>query len=130
MQIDSETFDRELAGPATWEEQTFRYCTFQNFEVDGPHITANFIDCIFDHCDMYWALFNVATLVGVTFRDCQFRGCAFSGCRFVECTFENCQFTTDNFNKPCRFEGTRWYNCKQSGTSGLDREWAKVESLG
>lgn len=123
MQIDNEVFEHRLTEDAGWDGQVFRYCTFRAFDAEGPHITSEFIDCLFEGCELYWALFNNATLVGVTFKHCRFRGCSFAGCRVVECTFENCDFTEDNLGGSCSFEGSRWYGCQQRQTNGLSVEW-------
>ena len=120
MQIDSETFVGKLAATANWEESVYRYCTFDRIEHEGLHVTSAFLDCRFESCDLYWALFNTATFVGVEFKDCVFRGCAFSGCCFVECRFDSCSFENDNLGGSCTFDDTRWYGCAQTNSQGLD----------
>lgn len=125
MQIDNEVFERRLPKKIPWGDQAFRFCEFRDIQAEGPHITSSFIDCIFDRCDLYWALFNIATLVGVTFKNCDFRGCSFAGCRIVECTFENCRFMDDNLGGGCSFD-SQWYGCRQLGTEGLSVEFAAI----
>ncbi|MCB2017183.1 MAG: pentapeptide repeat-containing protein [Hydrogenophaga sp.] len=123
MQIDSQTYIAKLVAPSNWEECVYRYCTFERFNEDGLHVTSAFLDCRFESCDLYWALFNTAVLVGVGFKNCVFRGCSFSGCCFVECRFDGCSFENDNLGGPCRFDETRWYGCAQSQSQGLDHVW-------
>ncbi|WP_425493841.1 pentapeptide repeat-containing protein [Dyella silvatica] len=126
MQIQSEIFEKDLPRHISWEELTFRFCEFRGFDMEGGCITSNFIDCTFEDCELYWGFFNGVALVGVSFRNCIFRGSFFSGCRLVECTFDNCLFTKDNLDGDCRFDNSRWYGCKQSGTEGLSIEWASI----
>lgn len=120
MQIDSETYAGKLIAPAKWEECVYLYCTFERLEDEGASVTSVFLDCRFESCDLYWALFNTTTFVGVEFRNCVFRGCNFAGCRFVECRFDGCSFESDNLGGSCRFEETRWYGCEQVNSRGLD----------
>jgi uncharacterized protein YjbI with pentapeptide repeats len=120
MQIDSVDFRGKLGKGIKWDENVFRYCTFEKLREEGAHVTSEFIDCKFEGCDWYWGLFNVATFVGVIFRNCDFRGASFSGCRFVECEFDTCNFTIDNFGGKCSFTGARWYACRQSNCRGLE----------
>ena len=124
MQIENETIERRLFKPASWEEQTFRFCRFRNVDGQGLHVISDFIDCEFESGDFYWAHFNVVVFVGVVFKNCRFRGCAFSDCRLVECRFENCEFAQDNLGSNCTFEGSRWYGCKQSSSQGLSEKLA------
>jgi uncharacterized protein YjbI with pentapeptide repeats len=126
MQVDDESFRNRLKKPVSWDEHTFRFCTFSSVEAAGAHITSNFIDSTLEDCDFYWALFNMATLVGVKFKNCRFRGAIFSGSLFVECTFENCEFTVDAFGGDCTFEDSRWYACKQWNTRGLSEARAEI----
>lgn len=124
MQIGGETYSGKLAKPASWDECTFLYCSFDGVRAEGAHVTSVFVDCRLEGCDLYWAHFNLATLVGVTFKDCVFRGCAFNGCRFLECRFEGCSFVNDNLGGGCRFDdGNRWYGCVQTETVGLSQAW-------
>jgi uncharacterized protein YjbI with pentapeptide repeats len=123
MQIDSETYTGTLVAPARWEESVYRYCTFDCIEHEGLHVTSAFLNCLFESCDLYWALFNTATFVGVEFKNCVFRGCSFSGCCFVECHFDGCSFEIDNLDGPCSFDGTRWYGCGQTSSHRLDPAW-------
>jgi uncharacterized protein YjbI with pentapeptide repeats len=120
MQIDSETFVGSLGRSPGWDENAFFYCSFERVSQEGLHVSSVFLDCRFQKCDWYWALFNVATFIGAKFENCVFRGCSFAECRFVECEFVDCDFTVDSFGKPCSFDGTRWYSCKQHTTNGLD----------
>lgn len=124
MQIENETFERRVSKPLSWEDHVFRFCEFRDIDGQGLHITSDFIDCKFENGDFYLALFNVVTLVGVTFKNCRFWGCNFSDCRFVECNFEHCEFTKDNVGGDCTFKESRWYACKQSATRGLSRKMA------
>jgi uncharacterized protein YjbI with pentapeptide repeats len=65
-------------------------------------------------------LFNLATFVGVNFKNCTFHGCSFAGCRFVECEFDACNFTRDKLGGDCSFERSRWYACRQKNCRGLE----------
>jgi uncharacterized protein YjbI with pentapeptide repeats len=127
MHIENEHFQVRLKKPANWSDNFFQYCVFSGFDEDGAHIDSNFVDCAFEDCDFYWAMFNVATLVGVVFKNCEFRGSSFSSCRIVECKFENCRFLADNLGGMCSFDDSQWYGCKQRDTAGLGNELASVE---
>jgi hypothetical protein len=120
VQIDSQTFDRQLPATTSWEENCFRYCTFVALDEEGGTCDSAFISCEFTRCKWYWALFTQAIFVGVKFTDCTFRGTSFAGCKFVECEFVQCHFTTDNLEGSCSFEDSRWYSCTQSNTRGIE----------
>lgn len=120
MQIDSQQFLGTLSKGVGWEENAFRYCTFEGLNEEGGHSTSVFLDCNFVRCEWYWGLFNCAVFVGVTFTECVFRGTSFSGCKFVECEFTRCQFVPDNLGRGCSFDDTRWYGCSKRETQGLE----------
>jgi uncharacterized protein YjbI with pentapeptide repeats len=120
MQIDSEKFERKHPPSVGWREHCFQYCTFIDLVEEGGSIESVFLACDFRNCEWYWGLFNIAVFVGVTFTDCTFRGASFSGCKFVECEFVRCKFTLDNLGGSCSFNDSRWYNCSQKDTEGLD----------
>lgn len=126
MQVTSKVFERGLSEGIAWEEQVFIFCEFKGIRGEGLHVTSTFLDSTFRQCDIYWALFNTATFVGVKFYGCDFRGCSFSGCRFVECEFEDCRFLPDNLNGSCSFDDSRWYSCTQRQTEGLSAEFSSV----
>ena len=126
MQVTSEVFEKGLSEGIAWEEQVFIFCEFKGIHGEGLHVTSAFLDSTFRQCDIYWALFNIATFVGIKFHGCDFRGCSFSGCRFVECEFEDCRFLPDNLNGSCSFDDSRWYGCTQRRTEGLSTEFASV----
>ena len=120
MQVDSQEFLGNLPKGTDWEENAFRYCTFEGFSQEGGHCTSLFLDCSFDRCEWYWGLFNCAVFVGVKFNECVFRGTSFSDCKFVECEFTRCEFTADNLGANCRFNDCRWYACGKRETRGLE----------
>lgn len=129
MLLLSAEFDSENKPGRGWEEGVARYCEFTGLHFDGRGPEGLVADCTFAGCTWYWSLFNTATLVGVTFRNCEFSGVSFAGCRFVECIFEGCRFTVDSFGKPCRFDDNRWYACKfvdAAVPEGLDGKVARA----
>lgn len=127
MTISYRVFEARPSEEIPWEDddEVFVFCEFRGIHGEGLHISSAFLDCAFDHCDLYLSLFNVVTFVGVKFRHCVFRGCSFADCRFVECIFENCRFTADNLGADCRLDESRWYGCTQSDTEGLGSEFAQ-----
>lgn len=114
MHIENESFRDRLKTSANRSDNFFQYCKFSGFGEEGSHIGSNFIDCVFEDCNFYMVMFNVASLVGVVFKNCEFRGSSFSSCRIVECRFESCRFTTNNLGGVCSFNDSRWYGCKQT----------------
>jgi uncharacterized protein YjbI with pentapeptide repeats len=130
VQFDSKTFQGKLIKPATWEESTYQFCELDSVNLEGEHITSTFIDCTFENCDMYWAFFNTANLIGVAFKKCKFRGVSFASCRLVECVFIDCEFAKSNLGGDCSFDDCRWYDCKQCDTLGLDSNLAAKVARG
>lgn len=120
MQIDSQTFVSKLPAEVEWEENFFRYCTFDGLDEEGMHSDSAFLGCQFLRCEWYWGLFNCAVFVSVKFVDCKFRGTSFASCKFVECEFERCEFTLDNLGGGCNFADSRWYACAKRDTPGLE----------
>ena len=117
MLVESERFESKKSMPKGWEDGVLRYCDILGVSFEGGGPSGALIACTFEDCDWYWALFNIATFVDVTFRRCEFSGVSFSGCRFVECTFEDCRFTDYSFGKPCSFNENSWYKCELVRTS-------------
>ncbi|MGE0332411.1 MAG: pentapeptide repeat-containing protein [Ramlibacter sp.] len=120
MLLLSERFEGVNDLPKGWEDGVLRYCEVVGIDIQGRGLEGVFLDCTFDRCRWYWSLFNVATLVGVTFRQCDFAGVSFAGCRFVECRFEACTFSSDAFGKPCSFSGNTWHGCSLIDTEEPD----------
>ena len=112
MFAESERFESKQALPKGWEGGVFRDCDFIGLPFDGGGPHGVFVDCTFERCGWYWSLFNVATFIGVVFRECEFSGVSFAGCRFVACRFERCRFTNDAFEKPCSFTDNHWLACE------------------
>jgi uncharacterized protein YjbI with pentapeptide repeats len=108
-----------FAGDAA--EAVVRYSTLRGFSVEGGHFDASFLFCTFVDLELYWGLFNLCVFVECTFENCTFRGTGFPGCRFVACSFVNCHFVKDNLNGECFFDDTKWHDCKQSNTEGLEK---------
>jgi uncharacterized protein YjbI with pentapeptide repeats len=107
----STTVDAQTADGQQWDDDLYKFCTFENFAVEGKTVSGDFIDCTFKGMDWYWGFFS-----GVTFLRCHFGGCTFSGCsftdaRFVECSFEDCRFVKDNLGGDCDFAGAIAYGC-------------------
>lgn len=149
MLIENATFDRDTPPPAAgnWGEAVFRYCTFENLDLDGLSSDGIIQSCTFTGCQLYWAFFNCTLLAGVRFMDCTFSGASFRTARLIECTFERCNFDLDNLGGDCTFAGcivvsssfdrcrwtakpsrgsrditnTRWLDCKQSACQGFER---------
>lgn len=109
--IEHQTFTTDGAAFKQSDHGVYRFCTFESFEAEGPHIGAVYIGCKFSSVDMYWALFNCAVVVSSTFEGCVFRGTSFAGCQFVDCEFIRCQFVSDNVGGVCTSSDTHWYGC-------------------
>lgn len=109
--IEDQTFSTDRAALKHSDHGVYRFCTFEAFEAEGPHIGAAYIGCKFSSVDLYWALFNCAVVVSSTFEGCVFRGASFAGCQFVDCEFIRCRFVPDNVGGACTSSDTRWYGC-------------------
>jgi uncharacterized protein YjbI with pentapeptide repeats len=113
------TFDRHGCHASREQKVIFRECTFER--VDGySEVSASFINCSFENCDLVDASFDCVLFVDVSFDGCIFRDETVNFCIFVECVFSNCSFLPDSTGGECTFEGTRWYGCEASGCIGLD----------
>ncbi len=121
----SETIDKKNLATAPWEDDYFIYCNFEDFEMEGGHVTSDFIGCSFKNLDWYWGLFNCMNFIDCRFTDCVFRGTSFATCRFVECEFLNCRFLKDNLASECDFEDCVAYGCSVIGGEGF-----AVEAVG
>lgn len=104
-------FTKDNLNSAQWKENCFKYCEFNDIELEGQHIDSDFIDCRFENFYCYWGIFNIVNFVGCRFTNCTFRGSCFPDCVFVECEFYNCRFIKDNLNSDCDFRDSRAYNC-------------------
>lgn len=110
--------------PKGWENDVFRYCTFEGLDLQGKAFEGVLTDCTITESVWYWGLFNTTRFVAVEFRDCAFRGSTFAGCIFVNCRFVNCTFAKDNLNAECKFTDCSWYGCQQRGCTGLLKQYA------
>jgi uncharacterized protein YjbI with pentapeptide repeats len=129
MLLLSAEFDTHNQPARGWEDGVTRYCEFEGLHFDGRGPEGLIADCMFSGCSWYWSLFNMAILIGVSFKNCEFSGVSFAGCRFIECSFEGCRFTVDSFGKPCSFSDNRWYACEFLDTfvpEGLDGKVARA----
>ncbi|MDD3484307.1 pentapeptide repeat-containing protein [Azovibrio restrictus] len=118
--IEQKKFSNDRAAFHDSDSGVYRYCSFDSFSADGPHIGAVFIGCKFNRVDLYWTMFNCAVLVSCTFEDCVFRGATFAGSKFVDCTFIRCQFVKDNMGGGCTSTDTHWYGCVATECEGWD----------
>jgi uncharacterized protein YjbI with pentapeptide repeats len=105
--------------PRHWEDDVFRYCTFEKLDLEGKAFEGVLSGCVVTNSSWYWGLFNTTKFVEVEFRDCLFRGSAFAGCIFAKCQFTNCAFAEDNLGAACTFTDCSWYGCEQTGCKGL-----------
>lgn len=146
MLIEGQDFTPQSGAPPLTGEDVFRFCQFDNLDVDGVSFAGMMEGCTFTRGRFYWGLFNTASLIDVRFVDCIFPGTSFRGCRFVRCTFESCRFVLDNLGgsatiddcsfTECRFErcsfkrapqdksdvvtaSNRFYGCRVTGCEGL-----------
>ncbi|MCH9674483.1 MAG: pentapeptide repeat-containing protein [Gammaproteobacteria bacterium] len=118
--IEHETFASDRSAFQYSDHGVYRFCMFESFAADGPHVGATYIDCAFSSVDMYWAFFNCAILVSCTFEDCVFRGASFAGCRIIDCRFVRCRFIADSVGGSCTSSDTRWYGCAVTECEGWD----------
>ena len=146
MLIEGQEFNAKLGAPTLTVEDVFRFCQFDDLDVDGVSFAGMMEGCTFTRATFYWGFFNTTALIDVRFVDCVFPGTSFRGCRLVECAFVNCRFVLDNLGgsatidecsfTECRFEGcsfersprdtgdvvtasNRFYGCQISGCDGL-----------
>lgn len=82
-------------------------------------ISSDLLHCTFRDTEFYWSLFNTALVYHCAFENCTFLGASFPGSYFVRCSFKNCQFKPNNLGRDCSFEGSQWFDCEQSGCTGL-----------
>jgi uncharacterized protein YjbI with pentapeptide repeats len=132
--------------PQEWEYANFRFCTFENFSIEGHTVDGALLWSTLRRIDWYDGLFTTATIAHTQFERCVFRGTSFRSTQFIECKFTGCRFTHDNLHGFCVFDDcilaectfqdcafehpppnrdplftrTRFYGCTQSGTTGLD----------
>ena len=122
MTQESVTFatSKEVRKALAENAAIFRYCHFNNAELEGGDSDGVFILCNFQGFEWYWGIFNLALFVGCKFERCTFRGTAFSGCRFVECSFTECHFLPDNLGGSCSASETNLYGCSSTDCDGFN----------
>lgn len=109
--MQSETITQGNLSTVDWHEDCFKYCQFQDFEMEGEEIDSIFLVCTFANLDWYAGLFNICNFIRCEFVNCTFRGCSFPDCKFVECSFTNCQFLKNSFGSDGRFDRAIAYGC-------------------
>ena len=107
----SATVEAQTADTQQWDDDLYKFCTFENFAVEGQPISGDFLDCTFKGLDWYRGFFSGVTFLRCRFKRCVFSGCNFTDARFVECALENSRFQKDNLDGDCNFTGAVAYGC-------------------
>jgi len=116
----SETVRKEDLSRVEWDDSYFKYCEFDEFDLEGNIACSDFVSCTFNKIDWYWGFFSGANFIRCRFVDCVFRGCSFGDARFVDCELTRCQFVNDNLGGACNFDGAAAYGCTLLETAGFD----------
>ena len=125
MKMRSETIGKENFEATPWEENYFKYCTFDGFSQEGEVVSSDFVSCSFRNVEWYMSLFTHTNFVDCKFVNCVFLGSTFADSRFIECTMENCRFMRNNLDSECKFPGTVAYRCSLEGGVGFNAEVVK-----
>lgn len=120
--MHSATIDKKSIESIVWDDNYFKFCTFEGFSREGGVTGSDFLSCSFRDVDWYWGLFTGANFIDCEFVNCVFRGSTFADSRFVECRLTNCRFIRDNLEAECHFSGTVAYGCSVDGGEGFNVE--------
>jgi hypothetical protein len=92
----SEAVRKEDLSRVEWDDSYFKYCEFDDFNLEGNIACSDFVSCTFNKIDWYWGFFSGANFIRCRFVDCVFRGYSFGDARFLDCELTRCQFVNDN----------------------------------
>jgi len=118
--VRSETVGKDGLKDTSWDENYFKYCTFEWFSHEGGVVCSDFVTCSFVEVEWYEGLFTHSNFIDCRFMNCVFLGSTFADSRFVECTMTNCRFIKDNLDSECSFPRTVAYECSVEGGEGFN----------
>ncbi len=64
----------------SWDDNYFKYCTFERFSQEGGVVCSDFVTCSFDEVEWYEGLFTNSNFIE---------------CRFVNCVFDRGQMPSE-----------------------------------
>jgi len=113
MLIEDEAYDATNPphNPAKWRDTVYRRTSFDGLELEGLMFDGLMEACTFTDCLFYWALFNVAVVVGTRFEECTFSSASLRGSTFVNCEFVGCRFDLDNLGSDCTIDDSLMAAC-------------------
>jgi uncharacterized protein YjbI with pentapeptide repeats len=111
MMFEGHEFTPRGSAPPLSGGDVFRFCQFDDIDIEGVSYSGVMEGCTFTRGRFYWGLLNVASLIDVRFVDCIFPGTSFRGCRLVQCAFENCRFVLDNLGGSATIDDCSFTEC-------------------
>lgn len=124
--MQAETINSDNLAGVDWDENYFKFCTFENFSIEGGLVAADFNQCSFNKIDWYWGLFSSCNFIDCTFANCTFAGTNFADTRFVDCKISDCVFKKDNLGGECDLSETTSYGCSVENSQGFHPKGASL----
>ena len=107
------------------EKQVFSECIFQNVTLQGDFSQCEFVDVIFDHCDLSNCQFARSIFHRVEWKHCKMIGTDFSQCAFRHVFFTTCLMRYANFNAS-KWEDGICKDCDATEASFSLLEWKQM----